>query len=328
MGESKNKKVVVITTGGTIAMSEDAMTKTVKPEGDNVLASYIPYLNNIADIEMLDFFNLPSPHIKPEHMHKLAMKVKYYLDQEEYAGVVITHGTDTLEETAYFLDLVVESEKPIVVTGAMRSNNELGSDGPINLISSVRVASSKTARNKGVLVVFNDEIHAARHVTKTHTSNVATFQSPSFGPIGTVTKKEILFQQSLLKHEHMNIDTLDKDVWLFKAYAGMDSRMIEYSVEQKVDGIVIEALGQGNVPPALVDGIKKAIGRNIPVVLVSRCFNGIVEDIYGYEGGGKQLKELGAIFSNGLNGQKARIKLMILLSCKSNMDMIQSSFEE
>ncbi len=178
------------------------------------------------------------------------------------------------------------------------------------------------------LLLLNDEIHAARHVTKTHTSNVATFQSPAYGPIGTITKKEVLFHHGLLIKEHYCIETLSKDVILLKCYAGMDARLLQYAVQQGVDGIVIEALGQGNIPPDMIPGIEMLIENGIPIVLVSRCFNGIVEDVYGYEGGGKHLKELGVIFSNGLNGQKARLKLMVVLSAFSDSQQVKYSFEE
>ncbi len=147
------KKVAVITTGGTIAMNEDTVTKTVRPVPENHLASIVPYLTPFADIEMNDFLNLPSPHMMPHHMFELANEIHKYVKNDEYAGVVVTHGTDTLEETAYVLDLIIDTRKPIVVTGAMRSHNEIGSDGPFNLISSVRVASSEVAIGKGVIIV-------------------------------------------------------------------------------------------------------------------------------------------------------------------------------
>jgi len=310
-------KVVVITTGGTIAMGEDFNTKTVKPLDKDTLDSFIPYIEEFASIEMDHFINVPSPHITPELMCKLTERIQHYLDLEEVKGIVITHGTDTLEETAYFIDLLVSSSKPIVVTGAMRSSNELGADGPLNLVNAVRVAADSSSIEKGVLVVFNDEIHAARYVTKTHTSNVATFQSPATGPIGTVTKKGIRFSHAPLSRDNYHIKAPVTNVGLIKAVAGMDDLLIEAYLEKGYKGLVIEALGQGNLPPLMLKGVERAISQSIPVVLVSRCFNGIVEPVYGYSGGGKQLKDLGVVFSNGLNGQKARIKLMIILGLQS-----------
>ncbi|MFV9510710.1 asparaginase [Tepidibacillus sp. LV47] len=304
-------KVVIITTGGTIAMSEDLKTKTIKPIDQDTLVQMMPYLEEYGPVEMDHFINIPSPHMTPEIMYQLTLHTNQYLSKEDISGVVITHGTDTLEETAYFLDLLITSEKPVVVTGAMRSSNELGADGPLNLINSVRVAKAPSSRGKGVLVVFNDEIHAARYVTKTHTSNIATFQSPSTGPIGTVTKKEIRFSHAPLIRDTYESVPPSAKIGLIKAAVGMDDLLINTYIDNNYQGIVIEALGQGNLPPKMVKGIKRAIDKQIPIVLVSRSFNGFVDDVYDYEGGGKQLKQLGVIFSNGLNGQKARIKLMV-----------------
>ncbi len=321
-------KIVIITTGGTIAMNEDLRTKTVKPIDQDTIDKLIPYLEEYAQIEMDHFVNIPSPHMTPELMYQLALHTHKYLTQDDVFGVVITHGTDTLEETAYFLDLFLESDKPVVLTGAMRSSNELGADGPLNLVNSVKVAMDKNSKNKGVLVVFNDEIHAARYVTKTHTSNVATFQSPENGPIGTVTKKGIHFSHAPLNMDNYPMHEPIVNIGLIKAAAGMDDLLINSYLNAGYQGIVIEALGQGNLPPTMLPGIKRAMKENIPVVLVSRCFNGIVDDVYGYEGGGKHLNELGVIFSNGLNGQKARIKLMITLNHAKDSTQLQNYFNQ
>lgn len=320
------KNILVIHTGGTISMSEDK-GGAVLPGTQNPLHQQTSALAEFAKIFVEEPFNLPSPHITPKEMLQLKTLIEEYQQKIPINGVVITHGTDTLEETAYFLDLTVQSNIPIVVTGAMRSSNEIGADGLYNLISSVRVAASPDAAGQGVLVVLNDEIHTALNVTKTHTSTVSTFQSPQYGPIGLVTKRGILFHHSPTKHESYAISEIHKRVVLIKAHAGMDSSLLDAIGEMQYDGVVIEALGQGNLPPAAVHGVKSLIQKGIPVVLVSRCFNGIVQDIYGYEGGGKQLKELGVIFSNGLNGQKARIKLLIGLEYTSDLKTIEKMFQ-
>lgn len=319
------KKVLVIHTGGTISMSEDTTTGAVSPTEHNPLSEKTKELRSLADIIVEEPFHLPSPHITPVEMYKLKEIIEKYKKQN-ISGVVITHGTDTLEETAYFLDLTINSSFPIVVTGAMRSSNEIGADGLYNLISSIRVASCEEAKDKGVLVVLNDEIHTAENVTKTHTSNVSTFQSPQYGPIGIVTKRGIFFHHLPTSREYYKINDVAKRVALIKAHAGMDSTLLFAIRDLQYHGVVIEALGQGNLPPASVEGIKGLIEKNIPVVLVSRCFNGIAEDIYSYIGGGKQLKDLGVIFSNGLNGQKARIKLLIGLATTSDAKKIEEMF--
>ena len=231
-----------------------------------------------------------------------------------WMGVVITHGTDTLEETAFFLDTTIGDQIPIVVTGAMRSSNELGSDGLYNFESAIRVASCDEAIGKGVLVVMNDEIHSARYVTKTHTTNVATFRTPTLGPIGLVTKHRILFMQELLDSTRLDISSVNGTIPIVKAYAGMQGDLLEALAHAKVDGLVIEALGAGNLPPQALTALKKLLIQKIPVILVSRCFNGIAEPVYDYEGGGKELADMGVIFCNSINSQKARLKLLIALN--------------
>ncbi len=322
----EKKKILVIHTGGTISMSEDASTGAVKPSESNPITEKTKELLTLADIIIEEPFHLPSPHITPVEMLMLKDLINRYLEKKEISGVVITHGTDTLEETAYFLQLTVQTSLPIVVTGAMRSSNEIGSDGLYNLISSIKVASCEEARNKGVLVVLNDEIHTAENVTKTHTSNVSTFQSPQYGPIGIVTKRGVFFHHLPTNNEFYDIDIVSTRVALIKAHAGMDSTLLFAIRDLNYHGVVIEALGQGNLPPATADGIKALIDKNISVVIVSRCFNGIAQDVYSYEGGGKNLKDLGVIFSNGLNGQKARIKLLVGLATTNSRTEIEKMF--
>jgi L-asparaginase len=324
--EYDKKKIIVLTTGGTIAMLESEETQGIRPHDPTILQSTVPLLSQYADIAMEHVCNLPSPHITPHDMFLIAERVKVHLDQSDVTGVVITHGTDTLEETAYFLDLVISHHKPVVVTGAMRSASELGSDGPYNLVNAVRVASHPKSINLGTVVVFHDEIHAARAVTKTHTSHIATFQSPSLGPIGWITKKEILFPWTFIRKKHLPNHTPTHRVCLLKAASGTDDAYMQWAINHGIDGFVIEALGQGNLPPAMLPGIKQAIERQIPIVLVSRCYNGIVQDTYDYEGGGKRLKEMGLIFSNGINGQKARIKLMLALQVTHDPKELQAYF--
>ncbi|WP_134683272.1 asparaginase [Brevibacillus migulae] len=320
------KNVLVINTGGTIAMSVDEQ-EGVKPVDDQAVHKILPYVQQYADVTMMNYVNLPSPHITPPIMNQLRLKINEEWSKKPYDGIVVTHGTDTLEETAFFLDLTLPITVPIVVTGAMRSSNELGADGPVNLISSVRTAIDPSSHNKGVLVVFNDEIHAARHVTKTHTSNVATFQSPQYGPIGTITKKHVVYHHAPLEREYYPVVHANANVPLLKAVAGMEPAWIQFLLEQPIDGLVIEAFGLGNLPPAILPTLQKLLDKSVPIVLVSRCFNGQVQDVYDYEGGGKKLKQMGMIFSNGLNGQKARLKLMVALEQTKDFTVLQQYFE-
>jgi L-asparaginase len=320
------KNILLLHTGGTIAMKEDKENGSVGQVGNHPLNEALSSLGFFGNIVIEDVFNLPSPHITSKEMLALKERIEKAAFHENIEGVVITHGTDTLEETAYFLDLTVTSNIPVVLTGAMRSSNEVGADGPYNLLSSLKVAASDEAIGKGVLVVLNDEIHTAKNVTKTHTSNIATFQSPQYGPVGIVTKRGVSFHHVPINRENFIISKVSKRVILLKAYAGMDSSLLNMLIDKDIDGLVIEALGQGNLPPAMIEGVSGLLEKNIPIVLVSRCFNGIVQDIYSYEGGGRQLKELGAIFSNGLSGQKARIKLMIALEITNQFKELQEIF--
>ncbi|ENQ3104699.1 asparaginase [Bacillus sp. 491mf] len=321
------KKILVLHTGGTIAMEEDKETGVVQPGAQNPLLKFIPNLEEDIDLIVEDVFHLPSPHMTPNEMLQLQVMIDEKVKNDNIQGVVITHGTDTLEETAYFLDLTVQADVPIVVTGAMRSSNELGADGLYNFLSAVKVASSEEAKGKGVLVVLNDEIHCATNVTKTHTSNVATFQSPQYGPIGMVTKRGVVFHHALVHYEKYAVTQITKNVVILKAYAGMDETLLAAIEQLPVDGIIIEALGQGNLPPRTLAALQRLIDKDIPVVLVSRCFNGIVQDVYSYEGGGKQLKNMGVIFTYGLNAQKARIKLLVAQEVTKEQTEIQAMFK-
>lgn len=307
------KKILVLHTGGTIAMSEDE-NGAVAPGAENPLNKFSEAFTDQLDLVVENPFNLPSPHMSPKEMLSLAQRINDAANNN-FFGVVITHGTDTLEETAYFLDLTVTSDIPVVVTGAMRSANEIGSDGLHNFQTAILTAASDEAVGKGVLVVMNDEIHTARYVTKTHTTNVATFRTPTFGPIGLVFKHNVRFFEQLLRHTALPIDHVCEQVFLVKAYAGMEPDFLDFLASQATTkGVVIEALGAGNLPPKVLPSLQKLLDQNIPVVLVSRCFNGVAQDVYDYEGGGVQLKKLGVTFCHGLNGQKARIKLLVGLS--------------
>lgn len=263
-------------------------------------------------VTSVDFLNVPSPHIRLEHMMALYQKIK--VEQANYDGFVITHGTDTLEETAYFLDTMAIPEKPIVLTGAMRSSNELGSDGVYNYRTALRVAADEKSADKGILVVMNDEIHAAKYVTKTHTTNVSTFQTPTHGPLGLVTKREILYFKTAEPRVRFDLTSISGTVPIIKAYADMDSVLLDSLSHSALSGLVIEALGAGNLPPTILPAIQNLLTQNIPVVLVSRCFNGIAEPVYAYQGGGIQLEQDGILFVKELNAQKARLKLLIALN--------------
>jgi L-asparaginase len=209
----------------------------------------------------------------------------------------------------------------------MRNSSELGYDGPANLSASICTAISEEARNRGVLVCLNDELNCAGEVTKSHSMHLNTFQSPEFGPIGIIDNNEAIFYRDSLTKEHIMTDNIETRVDLIKACAGMDSKLIDFCVLKGAKGLVIEAMGRGNIPPKMADGVKTAIEKGVAVVVVSRCFKGRVLDSYGYPGGGKELRNAGVIFGDRLPGQKARIKLMLALSSTTNIKEIQRIFE-
>lgn len=322
------KRILILHTGGTISMSADQTTGAIKPSSENPLHHYRHLFDGKTKLQTEDLFQLPSPHITLSEMNRIKERIQAAIDTDETDGIVITHGTDTLEETAYFLDLTLDAPFPVVITGAMRPADEIGSDGLTNLQDAVWTAMSEDAHGKGVLVVMNEEIHTARYVTKTHTTNVATFRTPTFGPIGIVSKNTVLFFQKLVQLDHFPVEQITKRVPLLKAYAGMDGALFEAVLDQQADGLVIEALGAGNLPPAVLPSLQKLLDKKIPVVLVSRAFNGIAQDIYDYEGGGKQLKQSGVIFAPSLTGPKARIKLLAILEQSINHDQIQKLFSK
>ena len=316
------KKVVVIFNGGTISMKVDERIKAAVPSltGEEIM-SMVTGIENYAKIESYTFSSKPSPHMTINNMLELSKFIKDIIKREDVDGVVLTHGTDTLEETAYFLDLTIETEKPIVVTGAMRSSSELGYDGPFNLATSICTAISDESKGRGVLVCFNGELNSASEVTKTNSMSLNAFRTPNFGPIGIVDNNKVLFYRKTIRHKIYNVESINYEVALIKCVAGMESDFIDFAIEKGYKGIVIEALGRGNVPPKMVDGIKRALSLSIPVVIVSRCFEGRVHESYGYEGGGKMLKDLGVFFEESMPGQKARIKLIVALSSEKLVDI-------
>lgn len=304
------KKILVLHTGGTISMQADD-TGAVVTNKDNPMNHVSVPLEGI-EVTALDFLNVPSPHMTPDHMLELYKKIKE--EASHFDGVVITHGTDTLEETAYFLDTMALPAFPVVLTGAMRSSNELGSDGVYNYQTALRVAADDKSAGKGVLVVMNDEIHAAKYVTKTHTTNVSTFQTPTHGPLGLITKKDILYFKTADPRVHFDLDHISGFVPIIPTYAGMKTELLDMLDKTALDGLIIEAFGAGNIPKETAEKLDEFLEAGIPIALVSRCFNGIAEPVYAYQGGGVQLHQAGVFFVKELNAPKARLKLLIALN--------------
>jgi L-asparaginase len=312
--------IIILTTGGTIAMKRDEAAGGAVPilDGSDFLAVLPP---DLAVLQVEEYCNLPSAHFTLDTLWGLRSRVAELLGRPEVDGVVVTHGTDVMEESAYLLDLTVPGEKPVVLTGAMRTASQVGYEGFANLAAAVRVAASPRAKGLGAVIVMNDEIHAARFVTKTHTQSVDTFKSLSFGPLGRVDGDEVVIGQRVAR-QLIPCDGLEPDVALIKLASGMDDSFLRYAVEQGAKGVVIEALGGGRVPPWWMPTIRGAVEVGGAVVIASRCPSGRVWDGYGYKGAYKDLRRAGVLFANGLNGQKARIKLMVVLEAAEDRSAI------
>ncbi len=307
-----NLHVAILTTGGTIAMRHDAAAGGAIPLlGADELTAALPA--GLPELETEEVVNLPSSHFRVDTLWAIRERVAELTAEPRVAGVVITHGTDTLEETACLLDLTVPGDKPIVLTGAMRAASDVGYDGHANLLAAIRVAAAVQARGLGAVVVLNGEIHAARHVTKMHTLSTATFQSPGWGPVGRVEGHAVIIER---RPERLVLPWrgLEPNVSLLKLVVGMEAGPLEDALARGARGVVIEALGGGRVPPWWLPSIERARAQRLPVVIASRCPAGRVWDAYGYPGAYRTLADLGCLFAEGLNGQKARIKLMVVLA--------------
>jgi L-asparaginase len=319
----------LMATGGTIAMKIDPAKDAPVPalSGDDLLAA-VPELAAVADVKVEDLFNVPSGYMDATRWIAISKAVVEALARDDVAGVMISHGTDTLEETAWFLDLTVSGEKPVVLVGAQRNASERDFDGPRNLLDAARVCVSPAARGKGVMIVMNNQINAAREATKTHTSDVETFKSGDFGFLGTVDHDRVVFARTSNRRQHIELkDGPLPRVDIVAMYAGADGALVRAAAAAGAKGIVIQALGWGNVNVPVFDAIKEVIGKGVVVVVSTRVPNGRVLPVYGTEGGGKTLKDAGAVFADNLSPQKARILLMLALQSTAAPASIQQMFD-
>jgi L-asparaginase len=310
----------LIATGGTIAMKIDPIKQAPVPaiSGEDLLAT-VPDVSKYARVEVKNVSNVPSDYMDPPRWIALTKEVEAALERPEVAGVIVSHGTDTLEETAWWLDLTVNSEKPIILIGAQRNASEKDFDGPRNLLNAVRICVDPASKGKGAMIVLNGQINAARDVTKTHTSNVETFKSGDFGFLGVVDFDRVIFARAPLRRQHIALKSDSAPyVEIVGMYGGADGRLVKAAVDQGAKGIVVEGLGWGNVNQPMFAAIKDALAKSVPVVIASRVPNGRVLPNYGFEGGGKTLVDAGAVMADDLSARKARILLMLLLQNEVN----------
>lgn len=323
------KKITIIATGGTIAMKAEPETGRLVPTATGEeLAAAVPGMTRYAELHVENFSNIPSEFMTPEKMLRLSRFIDDLACETDTDGFVITHGTDTLEETAFLLENTLHTEKPVVITGAMRGASDISADGPANLLGAVRTAAAEEAAGMGVLAVLNDRIHAAWDVEKTHSMNPDTFQSKEWGAVGAVYGSGIVFGRRTLRRQKLFPKTVNKKVWIIKCGAGTEKDILLAAKNARVSGVVVEGFGCGNVPLSVNEGIHELLAENIPVVLVSRVESGRVEKEYGYEGGAAALEAAGCILGGSLSGQKARILLMLALSAGKTKEEIRKLFAQ
>ncbi|XAH22217.1 asparaginase [Xylophilus sp. GW821-FHT01B05] len=320
---------VLIATGGTIAMKIDPVRQVPLPalSGEDLLA-VVPGLAELARLEVIDLCNKPSDHMGPDDWALLNCAVKTALARDDVAGVIVSHGTDTLEEAAWFLDLTLDAVKPVVLAGAQRNASASDFDGPRNLRNAVRVCLAPEARGRGVMVAMNNQIHAAREVSKTHTADVESFKSGDFGLLGSIDDDRVVFSRSPLRRQHLPLrGGVLPPIEIVAMYGGASGAMLRAAVAQGARGIVVQALGLGNVNTAMFEAIEWAITHGVAVVISTRVPNGRVRPSYGFVGGGSTLKDAGAVFADNLSPQKARILLILALQEDRDALSLQTLFD-
>jgi L-asparaginase len=325
-------QVTVFSLGGTIASTNDSGGDAagVTPRlGARELVDAVPQLQEVAELETVAFRQTASGDLTLRDLVALAAEITKRFDAG-VAGVVVTQGTDTIEETSFALDLLVRGPRPVVVTGAMRNPTLAGPDGPANLLAAVQVAASPQAAGLGTLVVFNDEIHAARFVRKTHTFSPATFRSLTAGPLGWMVegRPRIAFRTPELHGTPTGVGEEVPAVALLKSALGDDSRLVEQVEALGYAGLVVEAFGGGHVPANVVPALGRLAGR-LPVVLASRTGGGeVLRETYGFPGSERDLLSRGLISAGFLDGLKARILLSLLLATGADLAGVRNAFEQ
>lgn len=316
--------IVVISTGGTIASTADEdEAATVSLSGDD-LVNAVPELASVADIEVDEFATVPSQFLTLETVHDLLERIREYDADPSIDGVVVTQGTNTMEESSYFVDLCYDGDTPVVFTGAMRNPSLPSPDGPMNLLASARVAADDRAGEMGVLVVFSERIHTARDVGKFHTMNTDTFRSPEFGPLGTVDEDRVVWRRRPVNPDPTlspDPDALRQDVETVTVTMDMTDEQLR-ACEGKA-GLVLGTMGAGHVPEQIIDGLRAVREAGVPVFATHRGTEGrLLRDRYGYPGSEHLLQELDCYYSE-LNLQKTRVKAIVALAA----DALDEAFE-
>ncbi|MCU6601779.1 asparaginase [Peribacillus frigoritolerans] len=313
-------KISLITTGGTIASKETAngMLASGALTGHE-LASLCELPSDI-EVKVVDLFQISSMSMSFEKMQQLKSAIQKELEDPEVTGIVVTHGTDTLEETAYFLDVTSNDQRPIVVTGSQRSPQEVGTDVYSNLRNSILCAASDLIRDVGVVVVFNERIYSAKYVKKVHASNLQGFESFGYGYLGIIDNDVVSIYQKPLHRECFDIQNLIPRVDIIKCHTGADGLFIDAAVANGAKGIVLEGVGRGQVTPVMVTSIQAAIDKGITIIMTTSAEEGKVYPAYDYEGSAFDLKQRGVILGADYDSKKARIKLAVMLASENPID--------
>lgn len=322
-------KVVVVTTGGTIASRPDPSGGVVPALSGEELVRAVPGLGDVAEVEVHPYANVLGPALSPHDLFAIARQARTALERSEVAGVVVTAGTGIIEEGSYFCDILNPSSKPIVWTGAQFSADMWDTDGPRNLLNSVRVAASPDARDLGAMVCFNQVINAARDVAKTHKTSLATFSSSDLGILGRADEDKVVILRRPALRRTYDVERIEANVDLIKLAAGSDDRFFRASMAAGAKGIVVEAFpGVGIVSPGALAGLVAAREAGIPVVLATRSLEGRTIAKYGGEIGARDLVPLGVILAGDLAPAKARVLLMVLLGITTDNEELKRLFAE
>ncbi len=319
-------RVVVITTGGTIASRPDPVTGGVVPalSGEDLVAA-VPGLGDVADVEVQPYSNVLGPALVPDQLFEIAKRARAALDRAEVAGVVVTAGTGIIEEGSYMCELLNPTEKPIVWTGAQFSADMWDTDGPRNLLNAVRVAVCPDARGLGAVVCFNQEINAARDVVKSHKTNIETFQSLDLGILGRADEDRVVIVRRPALRRSYEVDHIESNVDLIKLVSGTDDRFFRASIAAGARAIVVEAFpGVGIVCSTALPGIRAALDAGIPLILSTRSLMGRTIPKYGGELGASDLVKLGVLLAGDLAPSKARILTMVLLGLTGDRDELRA----
>ncbi len=302
-------------TGGTISMHRDAAAGgNVPAHGGEALVGFAPELARVGPYRIEDWARLPACHLDQDRLWALRERVRRVAESGEVQGIVVTHGTDILEETAYLLGRTLDPAVPVAITGAMRTSSDAGWDGPRNLVDAAVVAAAPESRGRGAMVVFHGRVFAGVTAAKTHTTDPDAFSAPHAGPIGRLDAGRVLYdRQSSSGAARPSPAGLTARVALVPMVVGDEGTMLDLA-RPGHDGVVIESYGSGNVPPGAVPAIGRWLDEGKPVVLASRCLYGTVVPTYAFEGGGARTTAMGAIPAGPRTPSQARMELTIALS--------------